>query len=181
MGWIEDDTCKMPRAIGDCKEFTERWYYDEADEECRAFLYGGCGGNANNFESLTACRSRCQTDPGTSLAPEDTSPVEQDFRTGKIINGIILKSKLTLFFYIFLLEFCFLGKDEGSCDESQLQWFYDRNDGVCKQFLYRGCDGNQNRFATRQECESRCSQSQGRCRFQANSSLFYFFYIYSSI
>ena len=91
----------MPRAIGDCKEFTERWYYDEADEECRAFLYGGCGGNANNFESLTACRSRCQTDPGTSLAPEDTSPVEQDFRTGKIINGIILKSKLTLFFYIF--------------------------------------------------------------------------------
>ena len=75
----------MPRAIGDCKEFTERWYYDEADEECRAFLYGGCGGNANNFESLTACRSRCQTDPSTSLAPEDTSPVEQDFRTGKII------------------------------------------------------------------------------------------------
>ena len=38
---LDDDTCKLPREIGDCKEFTERWYYDEADEECRAFLFGG--------------------------------------------------------------------------------------------------------------------------------------------
>lgn len=61
------------------------------------------------------------------------------------------------------LEFCFLAKEDGTCDESQLQWYYDRSDGVCKQFIYRGCDGNQNRFANRQECESRCSQSQDVC------------------
>lgn len=62
-----------------------------------------------------------------------------------------------------VVEFCFLPKQEGSCDESVLQWFYDRPEGVCKQFIYKGCDGNQNRFADRQECESRCSQSQDVC------------------
>lgn len=56
-----------------------------------------------------------------------------------------------------------MSKEEGSCEESQLQWYYDRSDGVCKQFIYRGCDGNQNRFANRQECESRCSHSQDVC------------------
>ena len=82
----EDDTCKIPREIGDCKEFTERWYYDVYDEECRAFLYGGCNGNANNFESLAACRARCQTSTGpSSVMPESAKPIDEDFRTGKTL------------------------------------------------------------------------------------------------
>ncbi|XP_046445127.1 papilin-like isoform X2 [Daphnia pulex] len=136
----EEDTCRMPRVIGDCKEFTERWYYDEADEECRAFLFGGCNGNANNFDSMDSCNQRCKSTV-SPIVPESAKPIDEDFRT----------------------EFCFLPKQEGSCDESVLQWFYDRPEGVCKQFIYKGCDGNQNRFADRQECESRCSQSQDVC------------------
>lgn len=79
--YIDEDTCKMPREIGDCKDFTERWYYDEEDKECRAFLFGGCGGNANNFETLSACRAKCQT-AVAPLVPENASPVEEDFKTG---------------------------------------------------------------------------------------------------
>ena len=68
------------------------------------------------------------------------------------------------FFHVFFftVEFCFLAKEAGTCRESLLQWFYDRSDGVCKQFIYSGCEGNQNRFETRQQCENRCSQSQGK-------------------
>ncbi len=151
----------MPREIGDCKEFTERWYYDEADEECRAFLFGGCGGNANNFETLDACRRRCTATVSPSI-PESAKPIDEEFRTGRILTGYQpLNAKLMD--SIISTEFCFLQKEEGSCEESQLQWFYDRGDGVCKQFIYRGCDGNANRFANRQECESRCSQSQDVC------------------
>ena len=37
---------------------------------CAPFLYGGCGGNANNFGTLEECRDRCQTLAGADDAPE---------------------------------------------------------------------------------------------------------------
>lgn len=72
----------MPRVIGDCKEFTERWYYDEADEECRAFLFGGCNGNANNFDSMDSCNQRCKSTV-SPIVPESAKPIDEDFRTGR--------------------------------------------------------------------------------------------------
>lgn len=78
---VDEDTCRMPREIGDCKEFTERWYYDSSDEECRAFLFGGCNGNANNFDTLDACRSRCQSSTSPAI-PDSAKPIDEEFRTG---------------------------------------------------------------------------------------------------
>jgi len=40
---------------------------------------------------------------------------------------------------------------------SEPAWFYDRTDGVCKQFYYGGCGGNHNRFLSRKECETKYS------------------------
>ena len=56
---------------------------------------------------------------------------------------------------------CFLPDNHGPCENSVAQWFYDNRDGVCKQFLYGGCGGNGNRFASRQECEQKCGNVQG--------------------
>jgi len=42
-----------------------------------------------------------------------------------------------------------------------LKYFYDRQDGVCKQFMYTGCGGNENRFESKQECEQQCFEAQG--------------------
>jgi len=41
------------------------------------------------------------------------------------------------------------------------KYFYDRQDGVCKQFMYSGCGGNDNRFDSKQECERQCFEAQG--------------------
>lgn len=61
-------------------------------------------------------------------------------------------------------EYCFYDSDPGTCRPEifEPQWFYDRNDGVCKQFLYGGCGGNRNRFASREECEHHCGRAQGK-------------------
>ena len=61
-----------------------------------------------------------------------------------------------------LLEWCFLPDDHGPCSDSVAKWFYDSRDGVCKQFLFGGCQGNQNQFSTRDECELRCGNVQGK-------------------
>ena len=36
------------------------------------------------------------------------------------------------------------------------RWFYDKQDGVCKNMTYSGCQGNSNRFVTKEECDNVC-------------------------
>jgi hypothetical protein len=36
-----------------------RYAFDKSTGECRQFQYGGCGGNGNNFASLSDCRKKC--------------------------------------------------------------------------------------------------------------------------
>ncbi|XP_064198106.1 collagen alpha-1(VII) chain [Anguilla rostrata] len=45
---------------------------------------------------------------------------------------------------------------EGSCTEYILQWYHHGRSGECRPFLYGGCGGNHNRFATKQACQRRC-------------------------
>ncbi|XP_030383393.1 kunitz-type serine protease inhibitor cvp2-like [Scaptodrosophila lebanonensis] len=50
----------QPFVDGNCKGAFPRWSF--IGEECGSFLYGGCGGNANNFKSETACKLNCNND-----------------------------------------------------------------------------------------------------------------------
>jgi hypothetical protein len=38
-----------------------RYYHDPISDECKAFMYRGSGGNANNFETKEHCESYCLT------------------------------------------------------------------------------------------------------------------------
>ncbi|GIY07736.1 papilin [Caerostris darwini] len=131
----EQDFCRLPQEIGPCAEFRERWFFDYENGQCHRFMFSGCGGNDNNFASFVECEKRC----GKQTTPEE--PVELDFKT----------------------EYCFLGQDAGPCNRVEVNWFYDSSDGVCKEFYYGGCKGNQNRFKTRKECETSCFQAQDVC------------------
>ncbi|CAH1797991.1 unnamed protein product, partial [Owenia fusiformis] len=53
------DPCSLPKLPGKCKGYFERWYFDANTFTCKMFVYGGCGANGNNFESLGACRQTC--------------------------------------------------------------------------------------------------------------------------
>ena len=44
---------------GPCEEKKSNWYFDAAAEECTAFSYGGCEGNANRFETEEQCLRQC--------------------------------------------------------------------------------------------------------------------------
>src|SRR3712207_4010023 len=54
------DVCSMPKESGPCMAFMPRWWYDKKTERCYRFIYGGCLGNNNNFQSEAICRIICQ-------------------------------------------------------------------------------------------------------------------------
>ena len=45
--------------VGRCKAAIKRFYFNAATKKCTQFTYGGCEGNANNFDTLEACQQRC--------------------------------------------------------------------------------------------------------------------------
>jgi hypothetical protein len=51
--------CGLPIVPGDCLALVPRYAFDAALGHCAPFTYGGCRGNANNFETLEACQATC--------------------------------------------------------------------------------------------------------------------------
>ncbi|CAG2170217.1 unnamed protein product [Oppiella nova] len=144
-----EESCVLKPETGDCKALMQRWYYDIARKDCEHFIYGGCGGNHNNFKSKSQCRQSCRAMP---IRPSN-------------LNANVNQLKGT--------ENCELAADSGECDAHYELWFYDSYESDCKTFVYNGCAGNANKFMTRELCENKgpitktdCSlpPAEGLCR-----------------
>lgn len=55
------DVCWAEAETGPCRAMLPRWYFDRHVGACAQFIYGGCGGNRNNFESEEYCQSVCSS------------------------------------------------------------------------------------------------------------------------
>ncbi|XP_060135741.1 kunitz-type serine protease inhibitor bitisilin-3-like [Zootoca vivipara] len=58
------DPCALPMDEGSCLQYTVLWYYHQAADKCRPFIFGGCGGNANQFPSKWKCELWCKKTTG---------------------------------------------------------------------------------------------------------------------
>jgi len=54
------DICALTQDIGRCKKYVEKYFYNKTDNSCQIFGWGGCGGNANKFDTLSECESSCK-------------------------------------------------------------------------------------------------------------------------
>jgi hypothetical protein len=60
---------KLLLFAGPCKAIKERWYYNPSRGCCEKFLYGGCQGNSNNFQSYEECNKMCSGSFTIGLKP----------------------------------------------------------------------------------------------------------------
>ena len=51
--------CKLAPVPGPCKGHFPKHYYNSESGKCEIFIYGGCGGNANRFDTLEECKEEC--------------------------------------------------------------------------------------------------------------------------
>ena len=119
-------------------------------------MFVGCGGNDNNFASLTDCENKCShhLSKERSLKPEKSK-----FRSKTLPTNPL----------------CLLPVEVGPCEALIPGFFFNTQTKRCEAFVYGGCRGNGNRFSTRDECESTCalpSQSGGENKIKL------FFYIF---
>lgn len=57
----QTDICKLQKVVGPCEALTSKYFYNTETRQCEEFKYGGCDGNANNFETIEECRVTCQS------------------------------------------------------------------------------------------------------------------------
>ncbi|KAM4741955.1 amyloid beta precursor like protein 2 isoform 1-T1 [Anableps anableps] len=72
--------CTLEAETGPCRASMPRWHFDVSQRKCVRFIYGGCAGNRNNFDSEEYCMAVCKrlTVPPT---PQPTDDVDIYFET----------------------------------------------------------------------------------------------------
>ncbi|XP_037499042.1 carboxypeptidase inhibitor SmCI [Rhipicephalus sanguineus] len=52
--------CFLKMDAGSCRAAWPRWFYNYTAGKCQSFIYGGCKGNQNNFQTKPKCEQYCQ-------------------------------------------------------------------------------------------------------------------------
>lgn len=51
--------CEQPMDYGKCESYIHKWYFNNETGRCEVFVYGGCQGNRNRFNSELVCWRTC--------------------------------------------------------------------------------------------------------------------------
>lgn len=149
---IDENVCLLPQETGDCDNYVSMWYFDSHDSRCAMFYYGGCGGNGNRFASEAECNNRCLS---------ENPPDEFEVRLGEAVPEAEPSPEVDD------SRKCFLPAARGNCHGNEVRWYYNSDDGVCDQFVFTGCEGNANNYATESECEDECFPVHNTCQLPA--------------
>src|SRR5699024_4496780 len=125
---------------GSCSLNFTQWYFDYNTKECYEFQFSGCHGNANRFSSKEECDQQCRS--VHRPPPSSYHPAPPVIRT--------------------VPEHCRLPRDPGPCQAYIRSWYFSLQDNQCRHFIYGGCQGNKNRYVSRDDCEAACTPRDER-------------------
>ncbi|XP_060520392.1 papilin isoform X2 [Cylas formicarius] len=174
------DRCNLPKVAGSCEGYFPQWYYDKSSRQCTQFIYGGCLGNNNKFDTREECTEICVKDDSVDPCEQgkEEGPCQGQYRryfydktSGECTEFTYggCKGNRNNFATIEACkqscaapgvkrakDTCHLPADIGECGNYVERWYFDTKDKRCRQFYYGGCGGNGNNFQAREECEQSC-------------------------
>jgi len=56
----QNQVCSMKPKSGPCKGSLTRWHFDQDAGKCKKFIFSGCGGNDNRFDTELGCELFCK-------------------------------------------------------------------------------------------------------------------------
>ncbi|XP_077396556.1 kunitz-type protease inhibitor 2 [Festucalex cinctus] len=57
--YVAEEECLSSPDPGPCRAAFPKFYFDSATGSCQSFIYGGCRGNKNRYDSAEECQARC--------------------------------------------------------------------------------------------------------------------------
>uniref|UniRef100_A0A914XM30 BPTI/Kunitz inhibitor domain-containing protein n=1 Tax=Plectus sambesii TaxID=2011161 RepID=A0A914XM30_9BILA len=158
------DPCTQDQDPGVGAVQLPRFFFNKNTKLCEDFIYFGSAGNRNNFLSLEECQRRCPESPNPCAFGRPSGPFVQCSSSNMLTNTCSAN------------EFCHVGVGasttvccpKGSGDRcsqplnvgvgnANLQrWYFNPLTQTCGPCVYRGLQGNENNFLSREDCENAC-------------------------
>ncbi|KAJ9575684.1 hypothetical protein L9F63_007443 [Diploptera punctata] len=177
------EDCLHPKETGHCRAFFQSYYFNMKTKKCEQFVYSGCGGNNNRFETLEECKKLCSikrkedlTVTGNRKCNQDASPPVCNKGCSIVLdNNNCPKCQCHKGKHHYPKKYldarktysegkstrkhdivCSLPAVRGHCRALLPRWRYDPEAGKCTEFKFGGCDGNGNNFMTEHQCMRTC-------------------------
>ncbi|XP_051845076.1 kunitz-type protease inhibitor 2 isoform X1 [Antechinus flavipes] len=148
------DLCRSPKMVGRCRASIPRWWYNVTAQACHSFLYGGCGGNYNNFLTRKDCIKACN---GVAENSANEAPARKDGAHEPSPSAPRKQNSeefpVTDFDYE---EYCTAKAVTGPCRAAFPRWYFDAEKNTCVHFIYGGCRGNKNSYVNLEDCMTKC-------------------------
>lgn len=90
------NVCETEVDAGDCSGTFMRYAFEPSTNDCHQFAYTGCGGNGNNFATISDCRKKCVPQKG----PDPTIPT-----TASTALNVTLRKCFVFFFILCFKSF----------------------------------------------------------------------------
>lgn len=136
------DCTEAPFIKGRCRAALNKWSWNPETLKCESFVYSGCDGNSNNFQTEKKCMKKCEylaSQRQMLFDAVEEEPEEEEKEPTEAPT-----------------DPCSEPMERGRCRARFNRFYYNSETNECTEFTYGGCEANGNNFLSIELCEKKC-------------------------